>query len=391
MIARQEILDRLRAAMARSPVTVLTRPHQCGKTTLARELLSETSPNYFDLEDPVSLARLDEPMTALGPLEGLVVIDEVQRRPDLFPVLRVLVDRRSGPARFLILGSASGDLLRQSSESLAGRTARITIGGFTVADLGADSAGRLWGRGGFPLAYLAPTEQDSNDWRGNFIQKLGASWEGFVIEQILAARVSRRSLFLGDASGRRNRPRSPLWRSLARCRVQAARRAPGYTFKLSKLRPTPDGRTVLALLPLEFLTALGRLIPPRRVHRHSYHGVLGPRTRLRVRVVGLGRTEWDSQRAAGPSSALHPGDSPERRRTLEMSSTRRPRTSLRRPPVRRNVARNRCMKGIVRDLSDRGPSTSAPWKASLVLPSRTWQVLPEPPERAGNNEETAAT
>ena len=172
MIARKEILDRLRAAIARSPVTVLTGPRQCGKTTLARELLSETSVNYFDLEDPVSLARLDEPMTALGPLVGLVAIDEIQRRPDLFPVLRVLVDRRSGPARFLILGSASGDLLRQSSESLAGRMERITIGGFTLAELGADSAGQLWRRGGFPLAYLARTEQDSNAWRGNFVQTL---------------------------------------------------------------------------------------------------------------------------------------------------------------------------------------------------------------------------
>jgi hypothetical protein len=172
MIARQDILDTIRAAMARSPVTVLTGPRQCGKTTLARELLAETSPNYFDLEDPVSLARLDEPVTALGPLEGLVVIDEIQRRPDLFAVLRVLVDRRSGPARFLILGSASGDLLRQSSESLAGRAERITLGGFTLRELGPDSAGQLWRRGGLPLAYLARTEQDSNAWRSSFIQTL---------------------------------------------------------------------------------------------------------------------------------------------------------------------------------------------------------------------------
>ncbi len=103
-----------------------------------------TRVNYFDLEDPASLARLDEPMTALRPLEGLVVIDEVQRRPDLFPVLRVLADRTPNPARFLILGSASGDLLRQTSESLAGRIERVVIGGFSLHEVGAARCGDLW-------------------------------------------------------------------------------------------------------------------------------------------------------------------------------------------------------------------------------------------------------
>ena len=172
MIARSALLDRIRDALARSPVVVLTGPRQAGKTTLAREFLSEEDPNYFDLEDPLSLARLEEPRTALDPLQGLVVIDEVQRRPDLFPVLRVLVDRRENPARFLILGSASGDLLRQSSESLAGRIERIEIGGFTLAELGAPSAAMLWRRGGFPLAFLARSEADSVAWRKSFVQTL---------------------------------------------------------------------------------------------------------------------------------------------------------------------------------------------------------------------------
>ena len=171
-IARRAILERIREALARAPVTVLTGPRQSGKTTLARQLLAEESANYFDLEDPVSLARLDEPKTALGPLQGLVVIDEVQRRPDLFPILRVLADRRDQPARFLILGSASGDLMRQSSESLAGRLERIEIGGFTLAELGPESTHALWRRGGFPLAYLARTERDSLAWRKQFIQTL---------------------------------------------------------------------------------------------------------------------------------------------------------------------------------------------------------------------------
>ena len=168
MIARNEILAVLRAALERSPVVVLSGPRQCGKTTLARQLLAPDSVNYFDLEDPAALARLEEPMTALRPLEGLVVIDEVQRRPDLFPVLRVLVDRRPSPARFLILGSASGDLLRQTSESLAGRVERIVIGGFSLRELGADAAEDLWRRGGFPPSYLAADEGDSVAWRSQF-------------------------------------------------------------------------------------------------------------------------------------------------------------------------------------------------------------------------------
>ena len=172
MIQRNTILDSLREALARSPVVVLAGPRQCGKTTLARLLVPEQSLNYFDLEDPASLARLDEPMTALDPLQGLVVIDEVQRRPDLFPVIRVLVDRGKNPARFLILGSASGDLLRQTSESLAGRMERVTIGGFSLHELGPEAEQTLLLRGGFPRSYLAPDDSASSAWRKNFIQTL---------------------------------------------------------------------------------------------------------------------------------------------------------------------------------------------------------------------------
>ncbi len=172
MIDRPAWLEKIRTALTRSPVVTLVGPRQCGKTTLAREFLPEESANYFDLEDPVSLARLEEPMTALGSLRGLVVIDEVQRRPDLFPVLRVLVDRKRYQGRFLILGSASGDLLRQSSETLAGRMETLTLRGFSLAELGYTVMERHWLRGGFPLSYLATSETDSAVWRKGFIQTL---------------------------------------------------------------------------------------------------------------------------------------------------------------------------------------------------------------------------
>ncbi len=172
MIERTDLLAALKKALSRSRVVVLTGPRQCGKTTIARQFLDATSANYFDLEDPADLERLTEPMTALGPLEGLIVIDEVQRRPDLFPILRVLADRRDATARFLILGSASGDLLRQTSESLAGRTERVTIGGFSLRELGANAEEKLWLRGGLPLSYLARSEIDSGAWRKSLIQSL---------------------------------------------------------------------------------------------------------------------------------------------------------------------------------------------------------------------------
>ncbi|MDP1652946.1 MAG: ATP-binding protein [Rhodocyclaceae bacterium] len=172
MIERSASIQAIRTALARSRIVSLVGPRQCGKTTLAREFLTEDSANYFDLEDPLALARLTEPMTAIGTLKGLVVIDEVQRRPDLFPVLRVLADRRNSAARFLILGSASGDLLRQSSETLAGRMETLVLRGFNLGELGNPPCGTHWLRGGFPLSYLAANDTDSAAWRKNFIQTL---------------------------------------------------------------------------------------------------------------------------------------------------------------------------------------------------------------------------
>jgi len=172
MIERSASIQAMRTALTRSRIVALVGPRQCGKTTLAREFLPEDSANYFDLEDPLALARLAEPMTALSTLDGLVIIDEVQRRPDLFPVLRVLADRQHATSQFLIIGSASGDLLRQSSETLAGRMETLVLRGFTLGELGNPPCGTHWQRGGFPLSYLAANDADSTTWRKNFIQTL---------------------------------------------------------------------------------------------------------------------------------------------------------------------------------------------------------------------------
>jgi hypothetical protein len=170
VINRKLDTSAVRTALKRSRVVALLGPRQCGKTTLARELVRPESLNYFDLESPASLARLTEPETALRPLKGVVVIDEIQRRPELFSLLRVLADRQPLPARFLLLGSASPALLRQSSETLAGRLETVWLEGFRLGDLGAASQDRHWLRGGFPLSYTARSETDSMSWRRQFLQ-----------------------------------------------------------------------------------------------------------------------------------------------------------------------------------------------------------------------------
>lgn len=169
MLARNSLAASVQAAMRRSPAVAVVGPRQVGKTTLARALLPADSPNWFDLEDPQVASQLATPMLALGSLRGLVVIDEMQHAPELFKVLRVLIDRPDNPARFLLLGSASPTLLRQSSESLAGRLEVIEVGGFTLDEAGAEHADGLWWRGGFPRSFTADSDEASRIWRREFI------------------------------------------------------------------------------------------------------------------------------------------------------------------------------------------------------------------------------
>lgn len=172
MIERAELKTEIETALTRFRVVELVGPRQSGKTTLARQFVPADSLNYFDLENPLHLARLDQPMVALQDLQGLIVIDEVQRRPDLFPILRVLSDRTPLPAKFLILGSATPEWLRQSTESLAGRLKIFPVSGFSMAEVGVENQMRHWLRGSFPLAYLADDENASFEWRQSFTQAI---------------------------------------------------------------------------------------------------------------------------------------------------------------------------------------------------------------------------
>ncbi len=168
-IERERLRQRVATALRRSRITALLGPRQCGKTALARRFVAGRKAEYIDLEDPADARRLENPSLTLESLTGLVVIDEIQRQPELFSLLRVLADRQPLPAQFLILGSASPDIIRKSSETLAGRIEFVYMSGFDLEEVGAEHLMQLWQRGGFPLSYLAQTEEDSAAWRDNFI------------------------------------------------------------------------------------------------------------------------------------------------------------------------------------------------------------------------------
>ena len=172
MLDRPAEVRTVASLLKRHPVVGLVGARQVGKSTLAR-MIAERSTRpvtFFDLEDPEDAARLQDPMLALKPLRGLVVIDEIQQHPDLFPVLRVLADRTRTPARFLVLGSASPELLRQGAETLAGRIIYHELGGFGLEEVGESNDRRLWLRGGMPRSYLARSLKESFEWRQGFVR-----------------------------------------------------------------------------------------------------------------------------------------------------------------------------------------------------------------------------
>ena len=170
MTPRDNYMRQIETALRRSPVTALLGPRQCGKTTLARLFGNRLSATYFDLESERDVRRLANPELVLGELRGLVVLDEIQRLPALFNVLRVLADRPDADARFLILGSASPDLVRGVSESLAGRVEFVELAGFDLSETGVERWRRLWLRGGSPRSYLAESDADSMAWHDGFLR-----------------------------------------------------------------------------------------------------------------------------------------------------------------------------------------------------------------------------
>jgi uncharacterized protein len=170
-VNRPEFLEEIESSIQNNPVTAIMGPRQCGKTTLARAIARSTESTIFDLEDPADFYLLSEnPKIILQQQKGLVILDEIQRIPELFPLLRVLSDETDSPRKFLILGSASPELIQKSSESLAGRIGFVHLTGFKLHEIGSENLERLWQRGGFPRSYLAPDEPQSFSWRENFIQ-----------------------------------------------------------------------------------------------------------------------------------------------------------------------------------------------------------------------------
>ncbi len=173
IIDRLKELSLLHCSFSSFPIVALLGPRQCGKTTLAKEYAKQFKEKdgevfFFDLEDPTDLAKLENPKLALEDLEGLIIIDEIQRRSELFPLLRVLADKNK-KSKFLILGSASRDLISNSSETLAGRINYIELGGFSVEEIKKEEIKKLWLRGGFPLSFLAKNNLLSSKWREEFI------------------------------------------------------------------------------------------------------------------------------------------------------------------------------------------------------------------------------
>ena len=170
MLKRDRYKAQILNALKHSRITTILGPRQCGKTTLAKEIAGQSDSHFLDMESPADRAKMQNPKLYLAGIPGLIIIDEIQQMPELFPVLRVLSDQYGKNGRFLILGSASPDIIKNASESLAGRIEFVDLQGFDILETGTDKLNQLWLRGGFPLSYLANSEEDSTAWREGFIR-----------------------------------------------------------------------------------------------------------------------------------------------------------------------------------------------------------------------------
>jgi len=170
LVPRRGFRQAILTGLSRHPAVSLLGPRQCGKTTLAKGIAAEQPSTFFDLERPADRRRLENAEHALTSAEGLVVIDEIQRDPGLFEVLRVLIDRWESKGRFLLLGSASPHVVRGAFESLAGRVGFVDLTGFRLDEVEPDEAISLWTRGGFPRSFLAESEAESYQWRESFLR-----------------------------------------------------------------------------------------------------------------------------------------------------------------------------------------------------------------------------
>ena len=284
---RAQLLSLIEKGLRTQPITLLLGPRQCGKTTLARYYANRPDTHWFDLEDYVQLSRLeDNPMGTLVPLRGRVVLDEIQRLPSLFPLLRVLADRPEMPARFLLLGSASPRLNREASETLAGRVFRIEMSGFTGSEVGLHHQSVLWLRGGFPRSFLASSVADSMKCRRDFISDLlQRDLAGFAEIRLSPQHLRRLLLVLANGNGQA-------------VNASAVGRDIGVDFKtVQRYIDVLEGAYIIRTISPFFVNVAKRVRKaPKLYFRDSgiLHALLGLETEEQVQTFGRMGFSWES-------------------------------------------------------------------------------------------------
>ncbi|MGO9200422.1 MAG: ATP-binding protein [Limisphaerales bacterium] len=284
---RAQLLGRVEKGLRTQPITLLLGPRQCGKTTLARYYENRPDTHWFDLENYVHRGRLeDNPMGTLSPLRGRVILDEIQRLPELFTLLRVLADRPELPARFLLLGSASPSLVRQASETLAGRVFRIEMSGFIGSEVGHQHQARLWLRGGFPKPFLAASDAESMKLRRDFINDFLQRDLAMLAESRLSPQQLRRLLLvLANGNGQTTN-------------ASAVGRDIGVDFKtVQRYIDILEGAYVLRTIPPFFVNVAKRVRKaPKLYFRDTgiLHALLGLETAEQVQTSGRTGFSWES-------------------------------------------------------------------------------------------------